>query len=287
MSKRGLGRGLQALLPSSPDENFDHEKVVELKVQDIRVNKNQPRHTFDEEKLQELALSIKEHGVVQPIIVRPAEQGKYELVAGERRWRACRIIGQEKIPAIIKNLSEKETSEIALIENIQREDLNPIEEAGAYKILMEEYGLTQEELSRRVGKSRPFIANAVRLLSLPEQVRNMVAQGTISAGHARALLTLPRQKQQEEVAKRIAQKGMSVRQTEKAIRDILREREGAKKITKKEDPVLKEIEERLKNRLSTKVKINHGEKRGTIEIEYYGEEDLQRLLEALLGEIEL
>jgi len=287
VNKRGLGRGLQALLPNVAETDDGKEKIIELSVKEIRVNKNQPRRFFNEEKLNELALSIKEHGVVQPIIVRRLDDGKYELVAGERRWRASQIIGLKKIPAIIKQLSSKETSEIALIENIQREDLNPIEEAAAYKALMEEFGLTQEVLSQRVGKSRPFIANTVRLLSLPENVRNLVSQGSISAGHARALIALPGKKDQEELAQKVAQRGLSVRQTEKTIRDILadKKREKSKLIVK--DPNLNELEERLTRRFSTKVRIARGSKSGKIEIEYYGDEELQRLLETLLGEIEL
>lgn len=287
MNKRGLGRGLQALLPNVAEPDEDSEKIIELSVKEIRVNKNQPRHFFNEEKLNELALSIKEHGVVQPIIVRRLDDGKYELVAGERRWRASQIIGLKKIPAIVKQLSAKETSEIALIENIQREDLNPIEEAAAYKALMEEYGLTQEVLSQRVGKSRPFIANTVRLLSLPENVRNLVSQGSISAGHARALIALPGKKEQEELAQKVAQRGLSVRQTEKTIRDMLADKNKEKSKIKAKDPNINELEERLTRRFSTKVRIAGGSRSGKIEIEYYGDEELQRLLETLLGEIEL
>lgn len=284
MSKKGLGRGLQALLPTvETNEDHSNEKIVEISLNKIVVNKNQPRHTFDEEKLRELALSIQEHGVVQPVIVRPMESGKYELVAGERRWRACKMTGVEKIPAIIRNLGAKETSEIALIENIQRENLNPIEEGTAYKTLMEEYGLTQEELSRRVGKSRPFIANTVRLLALPPAVKTLLSQGIISAGHARALLAIPRTKEQEEVARRIAQKGLSVRQTEKEIKAILTEGPKKKPVQVKADPNLADLEDRLKRKYSTKVYIRKGKKSGKIEIEYYGEEELQRLIEVLLG----
>ena len=288
MNKKGLGRGLQALLPSiTKEEPVGQEKIIEIPVKDIRVNKHQPRHTFDQEKLNELAVSIQEHGVVQPIIVRNDEDGKYELVAGERRWRACQLIGVKRIPAIVKQLSEKETSEIALIENIQREDLNPIEEAAAYRTLMAEYGLTQEELSKRVGKSRPFIANIVRLLSLSEPVKHMVLQGLISSGHARTLLTLPRVKEQEEVARKIALKGLSVRQTEQTVKDLLAVKVRVKKKVTGEDPVIKELEERLRSKLSTKVRIKRGKRSGRIEIEYYGDDELQRLMETLLGETEL
>lgn len=287
MNKKVLGRGLQALLPNTAGEVTENIGITEIPIKDIRVNRKQPRHTFNEEKLNELALSIKEHGVVQPIIVRTTHGGKYELVAGERRWRACKIVGIEKVPAIVKTLTEKETSEISLIENIQREDLNPIEEASAYKTLMEEYGLTQEELSKRIGKSRPFIANTVRLLTLPEQTKNMLTQGVITAGHARALLALSKTKDLEDAARRIALKGLSVRQTEEFVKNIAHEKTRTISKTLKADPVLQDLEERLKKRFSTKVCIRHGRKNGRIEIEYYGAEELERLLEALLGETEL
>lgn len=284
MSKKGLGKGLQALLPEIKKDSSSEDKVIEIPVENILVNKHQPRHVFNEEKLKELANSILEHGVVQPIIVRKSGNDKYELVAGERRWRACRIAGIGKIPAIVKELDEKETSEIALIENIQREDLNPIEEAVAYSTLMEEYGLTQEELSKRVGKSRPFIANTVRLLSLSEQIKDLISRGDITAGHARAIMALPRERDRQEMAKKIVLKGLSVRQVEKDVKVSL---EGKKPKQKKDtDPMLSDLEERLKNKFCTKVSIRHGTKAGKIELEYYGNEELQRLLEALLGEFD-
>jgi len=287
MNKKGLGKGLQALLPALGNEEIEKDRVIEITLTDIAVNKNQPRQTFDEEKLRELADSIREHGVVQPVLVRRLKNGKYELVAGERRLRACKVLGTEKIPAIVKDLSEIETSEIALIENIQREDLNPIDEAAAYKLLMEEHGLTQEEMSRRIGKSRPFIANTVRLLSLPDGLKRMVRDGMLSTGHARALLALSKAAQQQEIARRIVERGLSVRQTENAVRDIVSGKGNAKKASMTTDPVLSEIEERLRQKLSTKVTIKHGKKQGRIEIEYYGEEELQRLIESLLGNADI
>ncbi len=286
MNKRALGRGLQALLPNIKDEADEREKIIEIPLKKVLISGKQPRHTFNEEKLNELALSIKEHGVVQPIIVRAIEDGKYELIAGERRWRACELLGIEKIPAIIKNVTEKETSEISLIENIQREDLNPVEEAAAYRSLMEEYSLTQEEVSKRVGKSRSFIANTVRLLNLPDKVRTMITQGAITAGHARTLIALPGGKDQEEIAKKIVLKGLSVRQAERVVRNIVEKKEKTKKKNLKTDPEVQELEEKLIKRFSTKVIIRHRKRKGKIEIEYYGEEELQRLLEMLLGEIE-
>ncbi len=281
---KGLGKGLQALLPEIKKDSPAEDKVIEISVENISVNKHQPRHVFDEEKLKELANSIREHGVVQPIIVRPSDSEQFELVAGERRWRACKIAGIKKIPAIVKNLNEKETSEIALIENIQREDLNPIEEAVAYSTLMEEYGLTQEELSKRVGKSRPFIANTVRLLSLSEQIKGFISSGAISAGHARALMSLPRDGDRQELAKKIINKGLSVRQAEQEVKIALEDRKPRKK--KDIDPVISDLEERLKTKFCTKVSIRHGTRAGKIELEYYGDEELERLLEVLLGDID-
>lgn len=287
MNKKGLGKGLQALLPATMDDSSETGKVVELPIANIRVNQKQPRTVFDDEKLNELALSIKEHGVVQPIIVRKTGNGIYEIVAGERRWRACRKIGVKNIPAIIKDLDEKETTEIALIENIQREDLNPIEEASAYKTLIDQFGLTQEELSNRVGKSRPFIANTLRLLALPKRLRDLVSYGKISAGHARALLSIQKEREQEVLAEKIIKHGLSVRQTEKTVQDMVQAKKGKRAPGPAEDPILNEIEQRLKTRFSTKVQIKDRNKKGSIEIEYYGEEELQRLIELLLGDVEL
>ncbi|MBU7007545.1 ParB/RepB/Spo0J family partition protein [Phosphitispora fastidiosa] len=287
MSKRGLGKGLQALLPGTKDDTSEIGKVIEIPIADIRVNQKQPRTVFDDEKLNELASSIKEHGVVQPIIVRKTGIGIYEIVAGERRWRACRKIGIKNIPAIIKDLDEKETTEIALIENIQREDLNPIEEASAYKTLIDQFGLTQEELSNRVGKSRPFIANTLRLLALPKRLRELVSYGKISAGHARALLSIQKEREQEALAEKIIKQGLSVRQTEKTVQDMVQAKKGKKSYGPVEDPILNEIEQRLKTRFSTKVQIKDRNKKGSIEIDYYGEEELQRLIELLLGDVEL
>lgn len=287
MNKKGLGKGLQALLPDISKNVGQEDKVIEVDIDQIIVNKHQPRHVFNEEKLNELADSIKEHGVVQPILVRSADKGKYELVAGERRWRASRIAGIKKIPAIVKELTEKETSEIALIENIQREDLNPIEEAVAYNTLMEEYGLTQEELSKRVGKSRPFIANTVRLLSLSEPIKEMVFKNSLSAGHARALMGLPRDKDRQDLARKIVLKGWSVRQVENEVKSRLAGSKKAKNKKLDSDPVIGDIEERLKNKFCTKVSIRHSGKSGRIELEYYGEEELQRLIEVLLGDIDV
>lgn len=283
-NKKGLGRGLGALLPDLSGSH--NEKVAEIAISDITENRYQPRRSFNEEKLKELSLSIKEHGVIQPIIVRPAGQGKYELVAGERRWRACRMLGLDKVPAVVKEFSEKETSEIALIENIQREDLNAIEESSAYRKLIEEHDLTQEDLSLRVGKSRSHIANSLRLLALPDPIKEMVTGGSLSAGHARALLGVINTDQMLEMADKIASKGMSVRQTEVLVKSLDKDQKDKKGVSKL-DPIIGEMEERLRTRLSTKAIIKRNNKRGTIEIEYYGDDELQRILEMILGELAL
>lgn len=285
MSKKGLGRGLQALIPTRGEGKKDGT-VTEIEISSIRVNEKQPRKFFSEEKLEELAASIKEHGIVQPIVVRPIKDGAYELVAGERRWRACKKLGHKTVPALVKEVTEREMAEIALIENIQREDLNPVEEAVAYKTLMEEYGLTQEELSARIGKSRPFIANTVRLLNLPAEVLEMLREGRLSAGHARALLALTRHKEQRELAKQIASQNLSVRQTEQLIKKGVHKNEPAKKPARTE-PIIMAVEEKLRNRFSTQVKITKGKKTGRIEIDFYNPEDLQRIIDILLGQEEL
>lgn len=285
MSKKGLGRGLQALIPTRGEGKKDGT-VTEIEISSIRVNEKQPRKFFSEEKLEELAVSINEHGIVQPIVVRPVKDGAYELVAGERRWRACKKLGHKTIPALVKEVTEREMAEIALIENIQREDLNPVEEAVAYKTLMEEYGLTQEELSARIGKSRPFIANTVRLLNLPAEVLEMLREGRLSAGHARALLALTRHKEQRELAKQIASQNLSVRQTEQLIKKGAHKNEPAKKPARTE-PIIMAVEEKLRNRFSTQVKITKGKKTGRIEIDFYNPEDLQRIIDILLGQEEL
>lgn len=279
MSKRGLGRGLSALIPME-EKSDDIQREISIK--EIYANKNQPRKTFDPVKLNELAESIKQHGVLQPVILRK-KNNKYELVAGERRWRAANIAGIEKIPAIIQDLSDNDVMEIALIENLQREDLNPLEEAEAYKKLLNEYGLTQDELSKRVGKSRSKIANAVRLLNLEPEIKTMISQDKISAGHARALLSIEDSKERLRLANQIVSENLSVRQTEETAKNK------SKKIQKKKrererfiNPVFLDITERLQRILGTKVKIKGDERRGKIEIEFYSEDELERILDAIL-----
>ncbi|MBQ7794190.1 MAG: ParB/RepB/Spo0J family partition protein, partial [Clostridia bacterium] len=256
--------------------------VRSLKLTDIEPNKNQPRKRFDKEQLEALAASIREHGVIQPIVVVKSSLG-YEIVAGERRWRAARLAGLKEIPAIVRDYSEQELSEVALIENIQREDLNPIEEATSYRSLMDKFNLTQEEISEKVGKSRSAIANSLRLLALEPELQKYVISGEISEGHARCLLTVSGTVIREFIINRIIEDGLSVRQTEKLAKDLS---EKPAKQTKNKRPdetdfQIERIRKSIEERLGTKVSINHGKKKGKIEIEYYGNRDLDRLLELL------
>ncbi|GFN23101.1 ParB/RepB/Spo0J family partition protein [Thermanaeromonas sp. C210] len=290
MAKRGLGRGLSALLPERATDGGD---IQHLSVDAIVAGRHQPRDDFDQEKLEELAASIRQHGVIQPVVVRPRGDGLYELVAGERRWRACRLAGIKEIPAVVRDLSEREMAEVALIENLQREDLNPLEEARAYQSLIVEHGLTQEEVAARVGKSRPVIANALRLLQLPLAVQEMLRRGEITAGHARGLLALEDEGSQVELATRIAQDRLSVRQVEELVKRF--QGKGAKRKGasgsraegsprgRDEDWSLTQIEEALEERLGTVVKVRQLPRGGRIEIYYYGEEELNRLVEELQG----
>lgn len=277
MNKRGLGKGLGALIPES--EDAAKGSIMEIKITEIAPNEGQPRKLFDDEALDSLAESIKEHGVVQPIIVRRLEQG-YQIIAGERRWRAARIAGLKTVPAIVKECSNVEIMELALIENLQREDLNVIEEADAYKSLIDEYNMTQEDIARRIGKSRPAIANTLRLIGLPVKVKEMVAGGTISAGHARALLSLNNEKKMLELAEKIVNQNLNVRQVEKLVKDSEKAVDTKKK-EKQADLEIIELQERLKSILGTKVTIEHKKNKGRIQIEYYSNEELDRILELL------
>ncbi|NLM50479.1 MAG: ParB/RepB/Spo0J family partition protein [Clostridiaceae bacterium] len=274
---RGLGKGLDALF-SGFDEEETKEGIMELKLTEIEPDKNQPRSSFDEEKLSELANSIKTHGVLQPIIVTKMENGFYKIIAGERRWRAAKIAKLKTIPAIVKNLSEKEISELSLIENLQREDLNPIEEAMGYKNLIEKYNYTQEMLSERIGKSRSAIANALRLTNLSEEVKKYVSGGLLSAGHARALLALEGSAQ-EECAKIVIKEGLSVRETEKLVKNFNFPKR--KKEKKEKNIHDMEIERRLSEALKTKVQIQKGAKKGLITIEFYSEDELSRIIDLI------
>lgn len=288
MAKKGLGKGLGALFETDAQKVFEapqtsSDNVIMLKISKVEPNKEQPRKVFDEEKLEILSESIKIHGVIQPIIVKEAKGGYYQIIAGERRWRASRMAGLKEIPAIIRTYDEMTAMEVALIENLQREDLNPIEEALGYKSLLDEFSLTQENVSQRVGKSRSAVANSLRLLSLGEEVQNMLSEGTISGGHARAILSVAAEKQLE-FANQIIDLGLSVRQAEKAARSINEEPKKEKAKSEKNialEMQIKEIQTRLSSSLGTKVKITDGNKKGKIEIEYYGREDFERLLNLL------
>ncbi|AEE92729.1 chromosome partitioning protein [Tepidanaerobacter acetatoxydans Re1] len=281
MSKRGLGRGLEALIPMDSMEQKDGENVQEIDIKAIVANDKQPRKDFDEQKLDELAASMKQHGVLQPVIVR--KKGNiYELVAGERRWRAAAKAGIKKIPAIVKELSDADVMEIALIENLQREDLNPMEEALAYKTLMDDFGLTQEELSKRVGKSRSQIANTVRLLNLESEIQELVLQDKLTAGHARALLSIQDKKCRYDLAKKISSDALSVRQTEQMAKKISDENKHKNNTRQKEiNPVILDITEKLQRSLGTRVRIKGNERRGKIEIEFYSGDELERILEVI------
>ncbi|SHJ39408.1 chromosome partitioning protein, ParB family [Geosporobacter subterraneus DSM 17957] len=280
--KGGLGKGLNALIPANKEpltaSNPQKGEPYKISIQEIRPNKDQPRKHFDKEKLETLIDSIKTHGLIQPIVVRPVDQG-YEIVAGERRWKASIEAGLKEVPCIIKEMDQRTGLEIALIENLQREDLNAIEEAGAYRQLMELYGLTQEELAQVVGKSRPHIANTLRLLNLGEKLKQMVVEDKITSGHARALLRIEDKQQQLETAQKIVENQLSVRETEILVDNIITVKEKKKANNKMKDYHLVSLEDALKSLLGTKVNIVKGKKKGKIEIEYYSDEELERLIE--------
>lgn len=277
MAKQRLGRGLNALIPEMPDAA--EQGVQEIEITDITPNRNQPRQNFDKDKLEELAQSISQHGIVQPVLLRKIERG-YEIVAGERRWRAARIAGIKTIPAVVKELDDRQVMELALIENLQREDLHPLEEAEAYRKLADEFDLTQEEISAAVGKSRPAIANALRLLALPDPIKKLMLDNLISAGHGRALLALE-EKQQLVIAEKIVKENLSVRDTEKIVNESADGERPAKKKKEDKQPWVLEIENALGEYFGTKVQIIPGRKKGRLEIEYYSSEDLERILEII------
>lgn len=302
--RKGLGKGINNLIPetdvirSTPKKKTEKKEVVKevvkevikevkvpvpgdtmMKISDIEPNREQPRKNFDKEALQELADSIKQFGIIQPIVVQKKDD-YYEIIAGERRWRAAKLAKLKEVPVIIKEYSDREVMEIALIENIQRKDLNPIEEALAYKSLIDEYSLKQEELANRVSKSRTAIANSMRLLKLTDSVQNMLINDEISMGHARALLTLEQEDLQIEAAKTIVSKGLSVRDTEKLVKSILNPKQVKLPIPSAEAAIYDTIANKLREKMGTKVSINHKKNgKGKIEIEYYSQEELERLLE--------
>ncbi|HEY8348745.1 MAG TPA: ParB/RepB/Spo0J family partition protein [Clostridiales bacterium] len=270
--KKGLGKGLGALLGTEEAENGG---IMEIRISDIEPNVNQPRKTFDDEKLAALAESIKQHGVVQPLIVQ-RDGDTYRIVAGERRWRAARLAGLDTVPVIVRDLSDRQVMEVALIENLQREDLNPIEEAEAYERLISEFGMKQEEVASVVGKSRPAITNSIRLLSLNDEIKSRVISGEISSGHARALLSLDDQKLQLEAMQEIIDKSLSVRETEKLIKQLMTPKKQKEK--KAPDAEYQAIEERFREIFGTKVRIMNNKKNGKILIEYYSLEELDRII---------
>jgi ParB family chromosome partitioning protein len=278
MAKQRLGKGLNALIPELPQ--IDEQGVKEIPITDIMPNKQQPRQRFDAEKLQQLADSISKHGIVQPVALRKIENG-YELAAGERRWRAARMAGLRTVPAVIMELDERQMTEIALVENLQREDLNPMEEASAYKILMEEYGLTQEQVAAAVAKSRPAVTNTLRLFGLAADIQQMVRDGRLTAGHARALVSLD-ESRQKTVAEKVLKEDLSVRETEKLINKTARGRKKHPK-SKEKKPWILETEALMEELLGTKVQIVQNKKKGKIEIEFYCSEDLDRILQLIKG----
>ena len=283
VKKGGLGKGLDALFIDN--ETVD-TGVVTLRLSEIEPNKEQPRKVFSEEALNELAYSIKEHGVLQPLLVRPLPTGGYQLVAGERRWRASRMAGLQEVPVVIRDMDEEQAMEIALIENLQREDLNAIEEASGYKLLMERYGMTQEQVAKRVGKSRPAIANALRLLHLPQTVITMVEEGEVSPGHARALLAFEDQNKLLSVAQKVKTGKYSVRDIEKMSKEKNEEPQDQKAEAHQEswsaqETFFTEMELALSNELGRKVKIVQSGNGGLIQIQFYSEEDLKQLAEKL------
>jgi ParB family chromosome partitioning protein len=271
--KTALGKGLESLIPERGDE------VINLDVSRIFPGDQQPRKTFKDDSLKELAASIRERGVLQPIIVSRVGDGTFRIVTGERRWRAAGIAGLKKIPALIKNVASKDSLEIALIENIQREDLNPIEAAEAFSRLITEFSLTQDDLSDRVGKDRATVANYLRLLKLPEEVKSFLYNGSLSMGHAKAILAIEGKANQTEAARKIIKKGLSVREAELLSKKVSRPAKGKAA----RDPQISSLEEKLIRGLGTKVRIFNKGKKGKIEIEYYSFEELERLLDILLG----
>ncbi len=280
--KGGLGKGLEALF--TDNATGDVNSATRLRLSEIEPNKAQPRKDFDEEALASLADSIKEHGVIQPLLVRPMDNGSYQLVAGERRWRAARMAGMSEVPVIIKELSDRETMELGLIENLQREDLNPIEEALGYQTLMDTYDFTQDEISRRVGRSRPAVANALRLLHLPQEVIALVRKKELSSGHARAILALPDEETMIETAKKAAKGNVSVREIERLAQGK-RERPQKEKASTR-DSFYDEVELALAAELGRKIAIqvkNQEKDRGTITVEFYSKEELADIANRLAG----
>ena len=280
--KRGLGKGLDALFADNAPED-EQKPAVTLRLTEIEPNREQPRKEFDPDALAQLADSIKRHGVLQPLVVRPIPgTGTYQIVAGERRWRAARMAGLADVPVVIRELDDSETAEIALIENLQREDLNPIEEAEGYDGLMNTFKLTQDEISRRVGRSRPAVANALRLLSLPAPVLDLVKKGELSAGHARTLLSLDDPDHMALLASRIVSEGLSVRSVEKLLKK--QDRPARPAAVKARSVLASEVERSLSEQLGRKVTVQEGPSKGVLQVEFYGDDDLKQLVRLLCRE---
>lgn len=293
LSKRALGKGLDALIPITNREygeeqekiekTKNEESILDLRINDIDPNPEQPRKDFNREKIEELALSIEKHGVIQPIIVRP-HGDRYTIIAGERRWRAGKLAGLDKVPAIVRDTDEKQMYMLALVENLQREDLDPIEEAKGIRQLIDEYNLTQDEIAAEVGKSRSAIANIVRLLNLPSWVQELIKKNELTPGHGRAILAVKERHHVENVVKEIIEKNLNVRQTELLIKQLNNpQRPKAEKVIEKPNYIL-DIESNLEESLGTKVSITPGKKKGVIQIEYYNNDDLQRIMDMIARE---
>lgn len=277
MSRQALGKGLRSLIPQG--DPINRSLVSQIELDKITANPFQPRKQFDQEKLEQLAESIKNHGVLEPIIVRRAGD-EYQIVVGERRWRACQLAGLKTIPAVVKELSDREMTEVALIENLQREDLNAIEEAEGYQILIEEFSLTQEEVAQSVGKKRSSIANALRLLTLEPQIKRMVAEGRLSRGHAKVLLGVESGKLRHSLAQRVVEEDLSVRQLEKLVQN--KPKQGVLK-KQNADPQVQVVQDELQRLLGTRVRLTYKRGKGKIEIEYYSDEELERIIELMRG----
>lgn len=282
-NQKGLGKGLGALLGDFTEEPQEQSPYRMLPIYKVEPNPDQPRQDFDEEELSSLADSIRTHGVIQPLTVRQLDTGYYQIIAGERRWRAARLAGLDDIPAVVIEASDREVTELALIENLQRQDLNPVEEAMGYESLMQDYGMTQEEAAARVGKSRPAVANALRLLQLPAPILEKLRGGELTAGHARAVLSLKSEKKQLEAAQKIVALGLSVRQAELLCKNMSKEPKPSPENTAvwKVDYIA-ECEKNLSRQLGRGVRIVSGKRKGRFELEFYGQDDLQKLLDKLM-----
>lgn len=278
VKKSGLGRGFDAIFADNSVDNISSNSgAVKVKLIDIEPNRDQPRKVFEEAALNELAESIAQHGVIQPLLVRPMVDGGYQLVAGERRWRASRMAGLTEVPVVIKDLTDAQVAELALVENLQRENLNPIEEAYGFKELGDKFDYTQEEIAKLIGRSRSAIANALRLLTLSDDIQKLVSDGSLSAGHAKAILTVEDEDYRTELAKLVVENGLSVRDTERLARNATKTHSAGKK-AKKRNPYYDEVELALSDVLKRKVKVTKSSKKGSLEIEFFDDNDLKKLL---------